>query len=163
MVSSDSHIAEIEEWQTAVGKAIVSFAELELITYKCLAHIPMDQISESSSRLPFSRRVDLIVEILEGRSSPPETVSEFVAMLKQAKELAKIRNDIAHNPVMLNVFVHKTTGDLLLEHSIAIARGNRFIDISSAKEFAADVEDLAASMWLQIGKIAEGNSSTWKN
>jgi len=163
MATIDPHIAEIEEWQAAVGKAIVSFAELELITYKCLAHIPADQIAETASRLQFSRRVDLIVEILEGRSPLPQAVSEFVAMLKRAKELAQTRNDIAHNPVMLNVFVHRVTGDVLLEHSIAAARGNRFIDISSAKEFAAEVEDLAASMWLQIGKVAESASPGWRN
>ena len=163
MATIDPHTAEIAEWQAVVGKAIVSFAELELITYKCLAHIPMDQISETSSRLQFSRRVDLIVEILEGRSPLPKAVSDFVAMLRRARELAQIRNDIAHNPVMLNVFVHKVTGDVLLEQSIAAARGNRFIDISSAKELAAAVEDLAASMWLQIGKVAECAAPAWKN
>lgn len=83
-------------------------------------------------------------------------VSDFVALLKRSKELAKTRNDIAHNPVMMNVFVNKTSGDVLLERSIEVARGGRFIDISAAKEFAAEVEDLAASMWLKIGKVAEG-------
>jgi len=155
MGTNDPYAAETGDWIAAVGRAMVSFAEIELVTYKCLAHIPSDKIFESSSRLQFARRVDLIVEILEGRSPLPVVVSEFVALLKRAKELAKTRNDIAHNPVMMNVFVDKTTGDVLLERSIETARSGRFIDISAAKEFAAEVEDIAASMWLKIGKVAE--------
>lgn len=156
MDTNDLYAAETEDWIAAVGKAMVSFAEIELVTYKCLAHIPSDKIYESSSSLPFARRVDLIVEILEGGSPLPVGVSDFVALLKRSKELAKTRNDIAHNPVMMNVFVNKTTGDVLLERSIEAARGGRFIDISAAKEFAAEVEDIAASMWLKIGKVAAG-------
>ena len=34
---------DTEEWRTVVGKAIICFGEIELITYKCLAHIPSDK------------------------------------------------------------------------------------------------------------------------
>lgn len=149
---------EIEEWRAVVGRAIVCFGEVELITHKCLAHIPSDKISDTAARLPFVRRVDLIVEILEGRTPMRSQVADFVESLKRAKKLAETRNDIAHNPVMLNVFVHMASGDLLFEHSIATARGGRFIELAQAKEFADEVEDLAASMWLQIGKVAEMHS-----
>ena len=152
-MSIENHLRETDEWRSVVGKAIVCFGELELITYKCLAHIPSDNISETSSRLGFARRVDLIVEILEGRPLVPEPVKVFLKHLKRAKELASVRNDIAHNPVMLNVFVHRATGDVALEHSIATARGGRFIDLAAANEFADEVEDLAGTMWLQIGKV----------
>ena len=151
----ERHQHETNEWRRVVGKAIVCFGELELITYKCLAHIPSDKIVEASSRLSFGRRVDFIVEILEGRAPLPAEVAAFVDMLKRAKKLAETRNDIAHNPVMLNVFVHKVSGDVLLEHSIAAARGGRFIDLASATEFADEVEDLAAAMWLQTAKVSE--------
>jgi len=163
MNGADQHGREIEDWRAVVGKAIVCFGELELVTYKCLSHIPSDKISDTSSRLGFSRRVDLIVEILEGRSPLPQPVSNFVSMLKRAKELAGTRNDIAHNPVMLNMFVLKTSGDTMLEHSITTARGGRFIDLASAKEFADEVESLAASMWLQIGKVAKSDASGWRD
>lgn len=154
-MSFDKHLRETEEWRSVVGKAIVCFGELEIVTYKCLAHIPSDKISETSSKLGFVRRVDLIVEILEGREPISEPVAAFVKLLKRAKELAPVRNDIAHNPVMLNVFVHKVTNDVAFEHCIATARGGRFIDLASAKEFAEEVETLAADLWLQIGKVTE--------
>ena len=149
----DEHLRERDEWRSVVGRAIVGFGELELITYKCLAHIPSDKISSTSSRLGFSLRVELIVEILEGRKPKPEHVVEFLRMLKRAKKLAETRNDIAHNPVMLNVFVNETPGDIGLERCIATARGGRFIDLVFAREFADEVESLAAAMWLQIGQF----------
>jgi hypothetical protein len=151
----EKHLSEVQEWRSAIGKAIVCFGELELITYQCLAHITSDKISEASARMGFVRRVDLILEILEGRRPVPNPVENFVKLLRRARELASVRNDIAHNPVMLNMFVHSATGDVALEHCIATARGGRTIDLADVKEFADEVEDLAATMWLTIGKVAE--------
>lgn len=158
MTGLEQHQRETEQWRAVVGKAIVCFGELELVTHQCLIHLPSEKISDTSSKLPFSKRVDLIVEILEARPSQSSEVSEFVKMLKRAKKLAETRNDIAHNPVMMNIFVHEASGDPLLAHCIATVRGGRIIDLDEAKEFADEVEDLAASMWLQIGKIGQGRA-----
>jgi hypothetical protein len=57
---------------------------------------------------------------------------------------------------MFNMFRYGDTDDFALKHCIATARGGRIIDLAGAKEFADDVEDLAATMWLQIGKVATG-------
>lgn len=154
-MSLDQHLREVSEWYGVVGKAIVGFGELELVTYKCLAHLPSDKIADTSSRLGFALRVDLIVEILEGREAASELTAEFVRLLKRARVLAQTRNDIAHNPVMLNVFENDTSGDLSLQRCIATARGGRIIDLAAAKEFADEVESLAADMWLAIGKLGE--------
>lgn len=146
--------AEIAEWQALVGTAIVSFGELELITLKCLAHIPHDRISDTASRLGFGQRVDLLLEILNGRKPLPEVVLVFAEKLKRAKKLAETRNLIAHNPVMLNLYVHMSTGDFKALRSITSARGDgRSIELEDLKEYAAEVEDLASELWLQIGKI----------
>lgn len=156
----EQHLRDVEEWRSVVGKAIVCFGELELITYQCLAHIPSDKISDTSSRLGFARRIDLIIEILEGRRPLPHAAEAFVESLKRARTLASVRNDIAHNPVMLNMFRDNVTGDFSLAHCIATARGGRVIDLADAKEFADEVEDLAATMWLQIGKVAMSGGET---
>lgn len=150
--------SDIEQWRTAIGKAITCFGEIELVTYKCLAHIPRDQITETASRLRFGQRVKLIIEILEGRNPITNHVRLFVGMLRRAEQLASIRNVIAHNPVMLNMFVDKVSGDVALQHCISVAqRKERTIDLAAAEEYAAEVENLAAEMWNQIGIIAEGD------
>ncbi|HYC35284.1 MAG TPA: hypothetical protein VEC19_02595 [Usitatibacter sp.] len=153
MTSLDQRQRELEQWRAVVGKAIVCFGELELVTHQCLVHLPSDKISDTSSKLPFSKRVDLIVEILEARASANDAVVTFVQMLRRAKKLAETRNDIAHNPVMMNIFVREESGDPLLAHCIATVRSGRVIDLAEATEFADEVEDLAASMWLQIGRL----------
>ena len=148
--------AENDEWRALVGTAIVCFGDLELITIKCLAHIPHDRIAETASRLPFARRVDLLVEIIEGRGQLPSSITTFLSQLKRARKLAEVRNVIAHNPVMLNLYLQRGTGDVHAERSIAAARREGLsIDLASLKEFAAEVEDLASALWLQIGKLIE--------
>lgn len=159
-MTPEQHLRDVQEWRAVVGKAIVCFGELELITYQCLAHIPSDKISETSSKLGFVRRIDLIVEILEGRRPIPEPAEIFIGQLKRARELSATRNDIAHNPVMMNMFRYGDSDDFALKHCIATARGGRIIDLADAKKFADAVEDLAATMWLQIGKVATSVSGS---
>src|SRR5690242_10450980 len=129
----EEHLEDVREWRFAIGKAIVCFGEVELVTYQCLAHIPSDKISEASPRLGFTQRIDLIVEILERRRPVSSPIENFVKLLKRARQLASFRNDVAHNPAMLNIFVHKTTGDFSLEHCISSAGGGRIIDLAEVK------------------------------
>lgn len=159
MSDLDEYRRELEEWQSLVGKAIVSFGEVELVTHQCLAHLPRDAISKTASKLPFGRRSDLIIEILEGQSPTSAPAVTLIGLLKRAKKLAETRNDIAHNPVMMNVFVHRASGDVLLEQSIARVNGNRIIDLPEMKEFADELSDLAASMWMQAMKLTGGKVS----
>jgi len=150
----DGHLREIEEWRAVVGKAIVSFGELELITQQCLVHLPTDKISETASKLSFTRRTDLIVEILESWPAPGDEVSRFIEMLKRARKLAETRNHIAHNPVMMNLFLDHAKRPFA-KRGIVSARGDRLIELEELKEFADEVEDLAATMWLQIAKVSQ--------
>jgi hypothetical protein len=149
---------EKAKWVTLVGQSIVAFGEIELVTHRWLAHAPRDAISRAAGRLPFVRRVELILEILEARTLD-ETGKQFVESLKRAKKLAETRNDVAHNPVMLDIFLNEATGDVLLEQSISRIRGDRRIDLLEMKEFAAAVQDLAAAMWLQVANLTKGGVS----
>jgi len=93
-----------EEWEQLIGRAVSSFAEIELITYHCLKHIPRDNIFPTVSRLPFGRRVDLILGILDGLDGLPDVGEKFKENLQKAGELAEVRNLIAHNPTMRDVY-----------------------------------------------------------
>jgi hypothetical protein len=149
---------EKTEWVTLVGEAILAFGQIELITHRWLAHAPRDAISKAAGRLPFARRVDLILEILEARTLD-ENGKKFVESLIRAKKLAATRNDVAHNPVMLDIFINEASGDFLLEQSIRRIRGDRRIDLSEMKEFTAAAQDLASAMWLQVMSMTEGGVS----
>lgn len=156
MSRSERFEAEKGEWENLVGRALISFGEIELITHKWLSSFPRDAIARSGGRLAFTRRVDLILEILTGRELD-SVGTEFAAALRRAKQLAETRNTIAHSPVMLSIYTNEAMDDILLEQSISSIRGDRVIDLAEMKEFAAEVGDLASRMWMLIMKQSDGN------
>jgi len=153
MTSDD---CEREEWEQLIGKAILSFAEIELITYHFLKHIPQDDIFQAVSRLSFGHRVDLILRILNGRNGLPDVGEKFKENLQKARKLTEVRNLIAHNPTMLDVYEHRESGAIGVERTIrAVRNQQRFLDLAGLKEYAAEVEDLVGDLWMNIGKLIE--------
>lgn len=152
----DDNELQLAEWRTLVGTVILSFGDIELITLKCLAHLPSDNIYESVSTLPFGRRVDLIIDILQGRASTPNAAAPLIEKLQRAKSLSEYRNVLAHNPLIADFYVHKVTGDVVVEHGISSARRKgKSIDLASLKELAGEVEGLAGELYMTLGKIAQ--------
>ena len=151
---------ENAEWQVLIGKAILFFGEIELISVKCLGHIPVDSIGKTAVRLEFGRRVELLLEILEGRENPSVALRGLIDGFKSAKELAKTRNLIAHNPVMLDIYVNETMDDHYVERSIRSARGGAEpFRLEALREFASDVENLASALWghyMNVAQTSEG-------
>ena len=66
-MSSPSSSANHAQWEALVGRAILCFGDIELISIKCLALIPSDKIGDSAARMDFYRRAELLIEILEAR------------------------------------------------------------------------------------------------
>src|SRR5690606_30746822 len=89
------------EWAAAIGAAFVAFGSIEHTTIVCLREIPRDSIWRSSKSLKLVPRVDLLLELLE-----PYQHQECLTLadkLRQVKELARTRNLIAHNPLVLQI------------------------------------------------------------
>jgi len=106
--------------------------------------------------MDFARRVDILIEILNGRTDHEDTVENLIFNLQRAKELAPHRNVLAHNPLFADIYMHKATGDVAVERAITSARNkNRVIDLPFMKELASDVEDVAAQLWIEFGKVRE--------
>lgn len=70
------HDAEREKWVALVGRLILSFGDIENITYLGLLQLPKDSIFESTSKLGFGARVDLLLEILNGHEKLDSTLKE---------------------------------------------------------------------------------------
>lgn len=163
MTDATSLHAPDYEWQALVGKAILRFGDIELISLRCLALIPTDKIAESAARLEFSRRAEVLIEILEGRPALTEPLVALLAGFKRAKVLARTRNLIAHNPVMLDIYVNPQTDDIYTEHTIASARSNgQTLSLEQLKEFAVEIEDLSSSLWLNFMKAANSSDSLFR-
>lgn len=149
-------------WESLVGKAILRFGDIELVSIKCLEVIPSDEIGESTARLGFAQRAELLIEILEARANRTPDLNQLLECFKRAKPLAKKRNLIAHNPVMLDIFVNEDETKMLAEHSITHARSGETMDLDDLKEFAAAVEDLSAELWQTFLRVVDSAIPLWR-
>ena len=158
--ATDQHAAE---WEALVGKAILRFGDIELVSMKCLSLIPSDKIIDTASRLDFSRRAEWIVEVLEARSERSSEMSALLNGFKRAKELAQLRNLIAHNPVMLELYVNEDETQSFTRHAISSARtGKQSLDLDGLKEFAGEVEQLSSELWMALLNMAQSSEHLWR-
>lgn len=132
-----------------MGKALLRFGDIELISIKCLAWIPKDKIGAAAAKLNFGSRVDLLLELLEAREARDAHLETIMIGMKRAKELARKRNLIAHNPVLLNLYVNDDETEQLVQYSISSARSEgQTIDLDELREFADEVSDLSSTLWM---------------
>lgn len=132
------------KWAAAIGRAFVAFGSIEHTTVVCLEQLPRDKTPRFTASLRLGQRIDLLVEILESRDG-----SEFSALsmlLSKAKELAKTRNLIAHNPLVLEFFEDDNGDYHFKEHIAAIHKIGHKISLSEVEEFAVRSEDLASNL-----------------
>lgn len=162
MSSPSASLEHAGLWEALVGKAILRFGDIELVLLKCLDVIPADRIAESTARLGFAQRADLLIEILEARVDRTADLNQLLDCFKRAKPLVKQRNLIAHNPVMLDIFVTEDETQMLAEHSITHARSGQTMGLEDLKEFAAAVEDLSSELWLAFLRVADSSDPLWR-
>jgi hypothetical protein len=88
-------------WTERIGKIIVNFSALELESIRWLV-----QLSEQHQSIgtfvatPFAARITQVTGHIEARSTSSRWRKESLRAWNDALKLAKIRNRIAHNPVM---------------------------------------------------------------
>jgi hypothetical protein len=163
MKSHFSSGERVDEWEALVGKAILRFGEIELISMKCLAFLQIAKISDKIARINFSSRAASIIKLLEARKERDNHLNALLEGFKRAKELAKTRNLIAHNPVILDWYVSEDETESSAEHLITTARsGNKPLDLEGLKEFAGEVDDLAANLWMHFTNAAGTSDHLWR-
>ena len=132
------------EWSAAIGAAFVAFGSIEHTTVVCLREIPKDSIGRFSKALRLAARVDLLLELLE-----PHSQSECVALsekLREVKVLAKTRNLIAHNPLVLQIHEDGKGNRRFGSAITAIHKEGHLISLPEAQEFATACDKLASEL-----------------
>jgi hypothetical protein len=143
------------KWAPLVGRFILSFGDIENVTYLALLQLPKDKIFQTTSTLGFGKRVDLVIELIKDHAEIGKSLSErFVEKLKAAKKLSETRNLVAHSPVVMKVYHHPKEGWTHREIALANAK-NRDRDISLAilKKAVTESERLAKGLYNVYGKI----------
>ena len=149
------------EWAAAIGKAFVAFGSIEHITVVCLREIPKDSIQRFSKALRLTQRIDLLLELLEPYQQP-----ECLALadkLREAKVLARTRNLIAHNPLVLQMHDDGKGNQIFGSAITAIHKEGHIISLPEAEEFAAvseklafDIFGVAIKAFKALGTMAHG-------
>lgn len=89
-------------WAESIGKLILNFGALELLTYLWIAYLTdkNDIVLDLSSEMPLNRRIQLILELLR-RINLEETKHNKISLAwKRAQPLLELRNAVAHNPIV---------------------------------------------------------------
>lgn len=144
----------LQEWHQLVGKSIMAFCNIELVTYECLINLPSEHIFEVVSDLSFAKRVDLISCIIDSKDIPENLRNNFLKLLKEAKAKAEIRNLIVHNPIFISFYEQRnSTGVFRQPEIIGRKKKKKVITIEDLKQFTEDVESLSNDLHALMKQI----------
>ncbi|MCP3684054.1 MAG: hypothetical protein GY861_15340 [bacterium] len=145
-----------KKWMPIVGRFILAFGDIENVTYFAIKQLPVDKIYETSWKLNFGTRVDLVLELVNNLTkATAEMKEEFRTLLIEAKQLSVIRNTVAHSPLMLMVYQHKSEEWAFVhEESLAnIRNAENSITIEKLTEYTDRAEVLATELYESYQKI----------
>lgn len=85
-----------------VGKVILNFGQIEMLLIELAEIVSRDPESyQKALSLQFRDRVALVRNLTEASHLPQELRQQLLTELTRVEELAKLRNDLAHNPCIL--------------------------------------------------------------
>jgi len=147
-------ISEInEEWSKAVGRAVLTFGNLEWVTYQCLGLFSTDKIFETVVSLNYAKRIDLILEILSGKKLEGKTFAKANELFSEAKAKAKIRNVFVHNPLGVGIYQDQE-GNIQLKDEIRHYReSNKVYNLEDIQAFGKECEELELKIMELIGQM----------
>lgn len=101
-VTSEVNSPHLGQWPENIGKFILNFAALELISYQYLTVLEPDRDRFNRSLdLLFTPRVNRLLELIAAAEDIQEDAKrEMKELWESAKMGARWRNRIAHNPVL---------------------------------------------------------------
>ncbi len=150
-IQKSNHLAAKEvQWRVAVGRFILSFGSVEWFTFHMLAELPTERLLESTMKLGFGQRLDIVKQLFREKNLDPELSNKAIELLENARSLSKIRNLLAHNPLLLNLFDDSVGADL--EYQISkYGEIEARLTIEDLEGYCRDIENLEE----ELGNIRE--------
>ena len=143
------------EWAPIVGRFILSFGDIENVTYLALLQLPKDKIFATTSSLSFGKRVDLVLELVDGHPEIAKNLAKtFAEKLKNAKKLSETRNVVAHSPLVMQIFQHPKEGWIHREMALANAKNKeKALSLEDLTQAASEADKLARELYDLYGSI----------
>ena len=138
----------IDKWKLLVGGFILSFGDIEMITYRLWCNLYGDREFPKQ----FSDRTGKLIGKLAEKESGNEAL---IGLLKKANKLSNKRHTIAHNPMEVQVFEHTPTGRIFTESAIFSPINDDYIDDLELEELVAEAENLVADLFIEVGYVAK--------
>lgn len=152
-IEKSNHLAAKEvRWQVVVGRFILGFGSIEWFTFHMLSELPTERILESTMSLRFAQRLDMVIQLLQGKNIESELVDSAITLLEKARALSKVRNVIAHSPLFLNLFDDTVGVDLQYQIS-KFGEIEARLSIDDLERHCRDVEELDEQLYAIREKI----------
>lgn len=94
-------VPDMSLWSQSIGGLIINFGVLEFQTLRWLQVLGGETSATKARGQKLSQRIDEALALLATSTVPSEKQAEAIALWQEVKELSKIRNRIAHNPLCL--------------------------------------------------------------
>jgi hypothetical protein len=132
--------AEVERWSTLIGRFILAFGEIELLSFALWRkYYPNSPPPHNFKERTGSVLAKLRTEVVPNR--------ELVALFEESLRLADKRNTVAHHPMCVQVFEHTQTGEHMLELAIRSETQDEYITDEQLKLLGESTRELARRMY----------------
>lgn len=101
MAPQFTNVPDMSLWSQSIGGLIINFGGLEFQTLRWLQVLGGEASAMKARGQKLSQRIDAALALLSTTNVSSEKQAEAVALWQEVKELSKIRNRIAHNPLCL--------------------------------------------------------------
>lgn len=149
-----------DDWVEAIGRYITGFAHVELLVFELYDLLPDDQLSKHGrDHRDYSDRVRLMQALLRSVSWSQRKVLN--QLLDDTLEFSTLRNQIAHNPMFIEVWVDDAKENVKVNPVITHARKGHNLEHITLELLNTKLEQLhAVSMGIArvVSEIRDGTA-----
>lgn len=135
-------IVDTECWAPTVGRFMLAFGSIEASVSGILQLWCSDEQWRSVSDQKLGQRVAFLCDVLEGRDLNLKAKRVLRQNLSEVMRLAKMRNLIGHNPLMLALFEVEDSSSVFREAIISTRNEDKLVTLDDLQHQLAQVEAL---------------------
>ena len=131
------------KWATLIGRVFIAFGSIERQTHECLKKWLGDPAYPHVKNMRLAQRIDLLIDIVKEQDFEKANIDSFVESLNVAKSMARQRNLIAHNPLMLCLFQEEAD---FIEAIVSNVKDDVTMEFHELQDLAERSEELASNL-----------------
>lgn len=140
---------ETKDWSIAIGSLIVAFGNFEHFVVNWIRDNFDEVDAEALIKLRLAQKIELIENKILSLTDIDEKGKEiYLDSLAQMKALNKIRNQVAHNPLMIQLYIDDSQEYFDSEYRLTHSSTNRdLLSLEEVSKAAALSEELVSKLY----------------